>query len=61
MPSKNSGAEKEVNNPPPQDSLQWYLPEGAKARLGKGTAYHVAYSPNGTLLAVAQFYWDMDP
>ena len=53
MPSKNSGAEKEVNNPPPQDSLQWYLPEGAKARLGKGTAYHVAYSPNGTLLAVA--------
>ena len=53
MPSKNSGFEKEVNNPPSQDSLQWYLPEGAKARIGKGTAYHVAYSPNGTLLAVA--------
>ena len=53
MPSKNSGSEKEVNNPQPQDSLQWALPEGAKARLGKGTAYHVAYSPNGTLLAVA--------
>jgi len=53
MSSKNSGAEKEVNNPPPQDSLQWHLPEGAKSRLGKGTAYHVVYSPNGTLLAVA--------
>ena len=53
MPSKNSGSEKEVNNPPPQDSLQWHLPEGAKARLGKGSTYHIAYSPNGTLLAVA--------
>ena len=53
MPSKNSGSEKEVNNPPPQDSLRWHLPEGAKARLGKGTTHHIAYSPNGTLLAVA--------
>ena len=53
MPSQNSGSEKEVNNPPSQDSLQWHLPEGAKARLGKGTTYHIAYSPNGTLLAVA--------
>ena len=53
MPSQNSGSEKEVNNPPPQDSLQWHLPEGAKARLGKGTPRHIAYSPNGTFLAVA--------
>ena len=53
MPSQNGGTEKEVNNPPLQDSLQWDLPEGAKARLGKGTAYHIAYSPNGALLAVA--------
>ena len=53
MPSQNGGTEKEVNNPPLQDSLQWGLPEGAKARLGKGRPYHIAYSPNGTLLAVA--------
>ena len=53
MPSQNSGSKKEVNNPAPQDSLQWHLPEGAKARLGKGKTHHIAYSPNGTLLAVA--------
>ena len=53
MPSQNGGTEKEVDNPPLQDSLQWGLPEGAKVRLGKGRTYHIAYSPNGTLLAVA--------
>ena len=36
-----------------QDSPQWHLPEGAKARLGKGTIYEIAYSPDGTRLAVA--------
>ncbi|MDE0017771.1 MAG: dockerin type I domain-containing protein [Candidatus Poribacteria bacterium] len=36
-----------------QDSPQWHLPEGAKARLGKGTIGEIAYSPDGTRLAVA--------
>ena len=36
-----------------QDSSQWHLPEGAKARLGKGEINEIAYSPDGTRLAVA--------
>ena len=31
----------------------WGLPEGAKARLGKGAIFGIAYSPDGTRLAVA--------
>ena len=38
---------------PAQDYTQWGLPEGAKARLGKGTISDITYSPDGTLLAVA--------
>ena len=36
-----------------QDYTQWSLPEGAKARLGKGWVSGIAYSPDGTRLAVA--------
>ena len=36
-----------------QDSPQWHLPEGAKVRLGKGGIGDIAYSPDGTRLAVA--------
>ena len=36
-----------------QDYTQWGLPAGAKARLGKGTINEIAYSPDGTRLAVA--------
>ena len=36
-----------------QDSPQWHLPEGAKARLGKGGINEIQYSPDGTRLAVA--------
>ena len=36
-----------------QDSPQWHLPDGAKMRLGKGEANEIAYSPDGTKLAVA--------
>ena len=37
-----------------QDYTQWSLPEGAKARLGKGEiTANVTYSPDGTRLAVA--------
>ena len=36
-----------------QDNAQLGLPEGAKARLGKGWIGEIAYSPDGTRLAVA--------
>ena len=36
-----------------QDSPQWHLPEGAKARLGIGYVSEVDYTPDGTMLAVA--------
>ena len=35
-----------------QNHTRWSLPEGAKARLGKGYATEIAYSPDGALLAV---------
>ena len=35
-----------------QDSPQWHLPDGATARLGKGWISELAYSPDGTRLAV---------
>lgn len=36
-----------------QDYTRWGLPDGAKARLGKGWIHDFAYSPDGTQLAVA--------
>ncbi|RKU18932.1 hypothetical protein C6501_01895, partial [Candidatus Poribacteria bacterium] len=36
-----------------QDYTRWGLPEGAKARLGKGYNREIAYSPDGSKLAVA--------
>ena len=30
-----------------QDSLQWHLPETAKARLGKGSIREIRFSPDG--------------
>ena len=36
-----------------QDSAQWGLPEGAKARLGRGGIFDLKYSPDGARLAVA--------
>ena len=36
-----------------QDYTQWNLPEGAKARLGKGSINEIQFSPDGTRLAVA--------
>ena len=36
-----------------QDYTQWSLPDGATARLGKGQINELAYSPDGTRLAVA--------
>ena len=36
-----------------QDYTQFSLPEGVKARLGKGSISEIQYSPDGTRLAVA--------
>ena len=36
-----------------QDYTGWGLPDGAKARLGKGSIREVQYSPDGARLAVA--------
>ena len=36
-----------------EDSTRWRLPEGAKARLGKGSIKQIVYSPNGMYLAAA--------
>ena len=35
-----------------QDFSRWDLPEGAEARLGKGVIKSIAYSPDGSQLAV---------
>lgn len=35
-----------------QDSTQSHLPEGIKARLGKGTATRIEFSPDNTEIAV---------
>ena len=35
------------------DSARWHLPEGASARLSKGSPTDVQFSPDGTQIAVA--------
>ena len=48
-----------VGTPTPpigSDYQTWHLPEGAIARLGKGTMQEVAFSPDGSLLAVASSF-----
>ena len=42
-----------VENNLTQESMQWNLPEDAKARLGKGSINEIQYSPDGKLLAIA--------
>ena len=44
---------KKMTNDLAQDSMQWNLPKGAKARLGKGRIHEFQYSPDGSILAVA--------
>ena len=36
-----------------QEYTRWRLPEGATLRLGKGAVNEIAYSPDGTQIAVA--------
>ena len=52
VPNKNNVAVQQVSDSASQDSQQWHLPEGAKARLGKGRINKIAYSPDGKRLAV---------
>ena len=42
-----------LNSSLAQDTPQWHLPEGVKARIGKGSVIDIALSPDGTQLAVA--------
>ena len=42
-----------LSSAPAQEYTRWNLPEGAILRLGKGTTYDLAYSPDGARLAVA--------
>ena len=42
-----------LHNGVAQDYTQIRLPEGAKARLGKGNISDIAYSPDGKRLAVS--------
>ena len=44
---------KTVKNNVAQESMQWNLPEEAKARLSKGYIADIKYSPDGKFLAVA--------
>ena len=52
IPSK-VGPINTTTTAPPQGPSRLNLPEDAKARLGKGDIHHIAYSPDGTLLAAA--------
>ena len=50
----SSTADENVETPADSAAeTQWRLPEGAKARLGKGKVLDIAYSPDSTRLAVA--------
>ena len=44
-----------------QDYIQWGLPDGVKARLGKGSISDITYSPDGSRIAVASSIgiWDL--
>ena len=56
IPKSNKGEVKGANNMKnisAQDSIQEKLPQGVKARLGKGKIQKLQYSPDGTILAVA--------
>ena len=55
IPGKGNGNKQASNQvlSDPGDYTQWQLPEGAKARLGKGKITgNIAFSPDGTRLAV---------
>ena len=58
IPGRNSNkglltGTKSMENNTAQESMQWHLPEDAKARLGKGKINEVQYSSDGAILVVA--------
>ena len=58
IPGRNSNkglptGTKSMQNNIAQESMQWNLPEDAKARLGKGRISEIQYSSDGALLVVA--------
>ena len=58
IPGRNSNkglptGTKSMKNNTAQESMQWHLPEDAKARLGKGKISEIQYSSDGALLIVA--------
>ena len=58
IPGRNSNkglptGTKSMENNIAQESMQWNLPEDAKARLGKGKISEIQYSSDGALLVVA--------
>ena len=58
IPGRNSNkglptGTKSMKNNTAQESMQWNLPEDAKARLGKGKINEIQYSSDGAILVVA--------
>ena len=58
IPGRNSNkglptGTKSMENNIAQESMQWNLPEEAKARLGKGKVSEIQYSSDGAILVVA--------
>ena len=58
IPGRNSSnglstGTKSMQNNIAQESMQWNLPEGVKARLGKGKISKIQYSSDSTILVVA--------
>ncbi|RKU09711.1 hypothetical protein C6501_15010 [Candidatus Poribacteria bacterium] len=54
-PGKGAGTGKEPNQflSDKGDYMRWNLPEGAKARLSKGSTQYMSFSPDGTQIATA--------
>ena len=50
---KNRGSTEFIGQPSNVAYTSWELPEGAKARLGKGSINDIKFSPDGTRFAVA--------
>ncbi len=58
IPGRNSNkglptGTQSMKNNTAQEAMQWHLPEGAKARLGKGKIREIQYSSDGAILVVA--------
>ena len=53
IPKKNNDFNQQTFDSGVADLQQWNLPKGAKTRIGKGRIYDIAYSSDGTRLAVA--------